>query len=68
MSKKFVVVALSLMMLAGCASYPEQVRIADNVALTSYENAVQQNVDFGTASQHHQTQSNNYKLLTHDFL
>ena len=49
MSKKFVVVALSLMMLAGCASYPEQVRIADNVALTSYENAVQQNVDFGTA-------------------
>jgi outer membrane lipoprotein len=49
MSKKFVVVALSLMMLAGCASYPEQVRIADNVALTSYENAVQQNIDFGTA-------------------
>lgn len=49
MSKKFVAVALSLMILAGCASYPEQVRIADNVALTSYENAAQQNVDFGTA-------------------
>ncbi len=49
MSKKFVVVALSLMALAGCASYPEPVRIADNVALTSYENATQQNIDFGTA-------------------
>lgn len=49
MSKKFAVVALSLMILAGCASYPQQVRIADNVALTSYENAVQQNIDFGTA-------------------
>ncbi|RVT46473.1 Slp family lipoprotein [Rheinheimera sediminis] len=49
MSKKFVVVALSLMMMAGCASYPEQVRIAENVALTSYENAAQQNLDFGTA-------------------
>lgn len=49
MSKKFVAVVLSLMILAGCASYPEQVRIADNVALTSYENAAQQNVDFGTA-------------------
>lgn len=49
MSKKFAVIALSLMILAGCASYPEQVRIADNVALTSYENAAQQNIDFGTA-------------------
>ncbi len=49
MSKKFVAVALSLMALAGCASYPEQVRIADNVALTSYENAAQQNIDFGNA-------------------
>jgi outer membrane lipoprotein len=49
MSKKFVLVALSLMSLAGCASYPEQVRVADNVALVSYENAVQQSVDFGTA-------------------
>lgn len=49
MSKKFAVVALSLMILAGCASYPEQVRIANNVALTSYENAAQQNIDFGTA-------------------
>lgn len=49
MSKKFVIVALSLLALAGCATYPKQVRIADNVALTSYENAVQQNIDFGTA-------------------
>jgi outer membrane lipoprotein len=49
MSKKFVVVALSLMIMAGCASYPEPVRIADNVALTSFDNAMQQNVDFGTA-------------------
>lgn len=49
MSKKFAVVALSLMILAGCASYPEQVRVADNVALVSYEQSVQQSVDFGTA-------------------
>jgi outer membrane lipoprotein len=49
MSKTCVVIALSLMILAGCASYPKQVQVADNVALTSYETAVQQNIDFGTA-------------------
>lgn len=49
MSKTCVVIAVSLMMLAGCASYPKQVQVADNVALTSYENAVQQNIYFGTA-------------------
>ncbi len=49
MRKVFFSVSLGLLVLTGCASYPEPVRIADNVALTSYETATQQNIDIGTA-------------------
>ncbi|WP_337840618.1 Slp family lipoprotein [Rheinheimera sp.] len=49
MIKQSVTILLSLVVMVGCASYPEQVRIADNVALVNYDTAVQAGTDFGTA-------------------
>lgn len=49
MIKQSVAILLGLGLLVGCASYPKQVQIADNVALVSYEEAVQVGSNFGTA-------------------
>jgi len=49
MIKQSVAMLCGIVLLAGCASYPEEVRVADNVVLVSYQSAVQAGTDIGTA-------------------